>query len=190
MHRKPFLDLLAAYAAQAPEAEQPLLAELAGFVKTTPNCFERHHEAGAKHLCASVLLVRDDLSQALLGKHKKTGFWIQAGGGHMDGDTDPAKVALKELMEETGITTAHLPQALPLDIFAIHYGPATFGYEKTIYDVRFLATVPHGIEPSIFDEFHELRWVTPEEGLALARADKNAGTRQLVEKWQAYLQTR
>lgn len=73
------------------------------------NIFERACLEG--HVTASALVVNPQTKQFLLHKHKKLNRWLQF-GGHADGDTDLAQIALKEATEETGLTDL---QFLPND---------------------------------------------------------------------------
>lgn len=50
---------------------------------------------------ASVYVVKDD--SVLLHKHQKLGIWLQP-GGHIELDQDPNEAAIREVLEETGLT--------------------------------------------------------------------------------------
>ena len=185
--RAQLLEMLTAYSQEALAEDAPTIQKLQAHIEHAEDCFGRPPIAGATHLCASVLPMRADTGKGLFGLHKKTGYWIQI-GGHMDGMTDPIAVALKELEEETGLTNGQLVSRVPLDILAIGHGAEVFGYPKTIIDIRYLALLPAGTEPLHHDEFHDIRWLSPDEAMALANEQQNPGTQQLVAKWQRWLQ--
>lgn len=54
------------------------------------------------HFTGSAWLVSGDGNRVLLMHHRKLGRWLQP-GGHADGDTDLARVALREAGEESGL---------------------------------------------------------------------------------------
>ena len=54
------------------------------------------------HFTGSAWLVSVDGNRVLLMHHRKLGRWLQP-GGHADGDTDLARVALREAGEESGL---------------------------------------------------------------------------------------
>lgn len=57
----------------------------------------------AGHFTGSAWLVSADGERVLLTLHRKLGRWLQL-GGHADGDTDLARVALREAEEESGLS--------------------------------------------------------------------------------------
>jgi 8-oxo-dGTP pyrophosphatase MutT (NUDIX family) len=105
------------------------------FIKKHPDCFERSLEIG--HITASAWLLNDAQDKVLLLHHAKLDLWVQP-GGHCDGDSDVAAVALKEAQEESGINDIVLlsPAIFDIDIHAIpeHKGVPAHDH----YDVRFL----------------------------------------------------
>ena len=186
MHRQPFLQLLKEYELTASPDEKEAVAELIQYVSENPICFEREAKDGAKHIAASVLLITRDFKRALFLWHTKIGRWTQP-GGHADGNPDLPSVALKELEEETGIVGAQLVSPAPLDIYRFDYPPEVFGYQKSIYNLCFAAFLPEGQEPKIKepDKCKEMRFVTPEEALAMIQSVHHEGTERLIRKWQA-----
>ena len=64
------------------------------------NAYLRSRLAG--HFTASAWLVDGTGTRVLLTHHRKLGRWLQL-GGHADGDTDLARVALTEAQEESGL---------------------------------------------------------------------------------------
>lgn len=69
----------------------------------------------SSHLTGSALVVNPKTKKILLHNHKKLNKWLQF-GGHADGETDLAKVAMKEAEEESGLTDLSFYAQQPLDI--------------------------------------------------------------------------
>jgi 8-oxo-dGTP pyrophosphatase MutT (NUDIX family) len=128
------------------------------------------------HLTASALVIDARGERALLTHHRKLGRWLQL-GGHCDGDANLAGTALRECVEESGISAlAILPEPVDLDIHAI---PARPGEPEHLHlDTRFLVLAAPGAVESASGESHELAWFGPPE---LARLDTDASVRRLFE---------
>lgn len=153
MHRQPLLDVLHIY--------EPLLEEgtsktcFTQFVKTKSDCFERSCKEG--HVTGSAFLLSFDRKEILLTYHRKLKMWIQL-GGHCDGESLVHEVALREAIEESGISELHLLSPIPFDI-DIHLIPANSKEEAHYhFDVRYIiiATTKDFI---CSDESIELKWV-------------------------------
>lgn len=88
------------------------------------------------HFTASAWLVSADGERALLMQHRKLDRWLQP-GGHADGNTDLAEVALREAAEETGLSDLAVdPLIFDLDAHEI---PARCNEpQHWHYDVRFV----------------------------------------------------
>jgi 8-oxo-dGTP pyrophosphatase MutT (NUDIX family) len=108
------------------------------------------------HLTASTLVLSQDGSRALLTLHAKAGRWFQL-GGHLD-PTDPALAAgaLREALEESGLTGLAL-DPVPVQLDA-HEVPFCGGPGCHHLDVRFLAVAPDGDEHVLSAESRDLRW--------------------------------
>ena len=100
MHRRPLLDMLAAYEVAHPD-EKPCAERIRALVEGHTDCFERTCLPG--HVTASAWIVSADHDRALLTHHRKLERWLQL-GGHSDGDPDVVAVALREAEEESGMT--------------------------------------------------------------------------------------
>lgn len=147
------------------------------FIRENPACCERGLPIG--HLTGSAWLVSNDGQRALLMHHRKLNRWLQP-GGHADGNADLAQVALREAIEETGLTEMYVES----DIYDLdrHRIPARGNEpEHWHYDVRFVVRAMGG----------EL-FVQNEESLALAWFDikklANDGEldesiRRMAQKW-------
>jgi 8-oxo-dGTP pyrophosphatase MutT (NUDIX family) len=117
-----------------------------------------------------------DRSRVLLVHHAKLDRWLQP-GGHADGETEIAEVALREVREETGLARLALPTTtgsvlVPLDL-DVHIIPERIKNGELIddahehHDVRFLVIAEPNQEIALSEESHDLGWFTHAEVLAL-----------------------
>lgn len=147
------------------------------FVHTQPDCCERTLAVG--HLTGSAWLVSADGRRALLTHHRKLDRWLQL-GGHADGDSDLARVALREAEEESGLQGLSVdPDVFDLDRHAI---PARGNEpEHWHYDVRFVVRAGPNENFAISDESHALAWRSIGEIAADTEADESV--RRMAQKW-------
>jgi 8-oxo-dGTP pyrophosphatase MutT (NUDIX family) len=165
--RRLLLDQIADYARRYPD-ESVVAERFAAFVAAHADCFERRCVPG--HVTGSAWLVSHDGARFLLTHHRKLGRWLQL-GGHADGDPDPARVALREATEESGITGLRLATVAgrvePLDLDA-HEIPARGDEPAHVhYDVRYVVVAPPDATLAISDESLALRWFPSAEPLAV-----------------------
>jgi 8-oxo-dGTP pyrophosphatase MutT (NUDIX family) len=173
VHRKPLLELLDRYAERHPD-EAACVARIRALVRARADCFERRCLPG--HVTGSAFVVSADRRRVLLVHHRKLDRWLQP-GGHADGESDVARVALREAEEETGLAGltflgpdgAPDPQApvpFDLDVHEIPARPGEPAHEH--HDVRFLLAAAPGAEAArTSEESHEVRWVPLAEVPAL-----------------------
>ena len=155
MHREGILKLLHNYKSNYPE-EHVYKKNIIDFILMHDDCFERTCKIG--HLTASSFLLNYEETKALLMHHTKLGIWLQL-GGHCDGDSDIAAVAVKEAQEESGIDDIDF---ISRDIYDIdmHLVPArNTDPSHYHYDIRFLLKVT---KPNLTikknSESLDLRW--------------------------------
>jgi 8-oxo-dGTP pyrophosphatase MutT (NUDIX family) len=158
MHRTPLLRTLEHYLELHPE-DRLRADHVRQFVRANPDCFERANREG--HVTGSAWIVSADRGHYLLTHHRKLGRWLQL-GGHADGDPDPARVALREAREESGMADFELVHAggelLPLDV-DVHLIPATAREPAHLHhDVRYLLIAAPGQELVRSGESVDLRW--------------------------------
>jgi 8-oxo-dGTP pyrophosphatase MutT (NUDIX family) len=149
------------------------------FAASTPDAFLREHAEG--HFTGSAWLVSADGERVLLTHHRKLGRWLQL-GGHADGDTDLANVALREAEEESGLTSL----VVEGDIFDLdrHLIPAR-GNEPAHwhYDVRYVVRATASEDFSISEESLDLAWKSIR---AIAQdQDADASLQRMARKWIA-----
>ncbi len=85
--------------------------------------FDRHP---AMHFSSSAMIFNKTMTKTLLIYHKLYDSWGWT-GGHMDGDTDFLKVALKEAKEETGLKHLDVLKDTPISIEVL---PVWFHYKR------------------------------------------------------------
>jgi 8-oxo-dGTP pyrophosphatase MutT (NUDIX family) len=144
------------------------------FVDREPGAAQRATLEG--HLTGSALVVDATGERTLLMLHRKLGRWFQP-GGHCDGDTNLAGVALREAAEETGIAGLRV-LTVPIDVDVHRVAPP--GEPPHLHmDTRFLVVAPPGATEQANEESLALRWVSESELDDLDPA-VDPGTRRLV----------
>ena len=139
------------------DREHAMRDRLVGFLEAHGiRAFDRALEPG--HVTASAWVVDPERSRVVLLHHRKLERWLQL-GGHVDGDPDVRRSAMREAREESGLRTL---RAIGEDIYDIdvHRVPARGDEpEHDHYDVRFaLEADPR--EPLVRnEESHDVRWI-------------------------------
>ena len=162
------------------------LEKFSSFVSRSQRCFERDNFQG--HVTGSALVTNENFSKVLLTLHGKLNIWLQL-GGHADGDSDVARVALREAWEESGVGGIRLlnlaawagglgltgdqrlmPEiATPFDL-DVHPIPARKADpDHDHYDARYLVVADDRRPLAITDESHDLKWVDLSEARRLTQ---------------------
>lgn len=157
-----------------------LAHEYRDFLRLPAPVFERVHAEG--HFTGSAWVVSADGERVLLTHHRKLGLWLQP-GGHADGDTDLARVALREAEEETGVPGLRLAtrEIFDLDRHAI---PARRDEPQHLHwDVRYVVRAGADEGFVVSEESHALAWRSVREVAGDAGAD--ASVRRMAQRWLA-----
>lgn len=148
---------------------QVILREL----ETNPQVFDR---SSLVHMACSIWTVNPAATKTLLVYHNIYDSWSWI-GGHADGERDLARVALRELEEETGVANARLVTSCgPGGIYSLEVLTVDGHEKRGAYvgshlhlNVTYLA-VASPDEPLRVkaDENNGVRWATLDEALALS----------------------
>jgi 8-oxo-dGTP pyrophosphatase MutT (NUDIX family) len=110
--------------------------------------------------------------------HRKLERWLQL-GGHADGDTDMARVALKEAQEESGLPGLSVEGDSIFDLDR-HWIPERKGVPgHWHYDVRYVVRAGADEDYVVSDESHDLAW-RPIAGMA---DDPDESLSRMARKW-------
>lgn len=179
MSQDPIATLEAAFTAHAaawPEeaTEVRLFIDLLG---EGEHAFLRERLEG--HFTASALLVSADGRRTLLTHHRKLDRWLQP-GGHADGDTDLARVALTEATEESGLTGLRVEGGIfDLDRHWIPERKGVPGHWH--HDVRYVVRAGDDERYVVGEESNDLAWLDIDAVAADASMDPSL--RRMARKW-------
>ena len=140
------------------EREEGFRQTIMQHVAATPHWWHRDTLPG--HVTASAFVVTPDLHWLLLHYHRKLHRWLQF-GGHDDGEQHPAKAALRELAEESGLNDfSFFGQPIIFDLDIHEIPPLGQHPAHQHLDVRYLFVAPkeQALEPRQ-GESNILRWV-------------------------------
>jgi len=89
-----------------------------GLILNNANILNMNSEVG--HVTGSALVLHRDTKRVLLHKHKKLGVWLQF-GGHPDFETSVVDIAIRETVEESGLSDLKLVSVyanleIPIDV--------------------------------------------------------------------------
>ena len=174
-----FIKKLEAY--QGHEDELGTIPRFIELMNTKDNCFYRNcFDPG--HITGSALLLNEKGDKVLLNHHKIFDKWLSF-GGHADGDEDIAAVALREAVEESGITDIEF---LKHDIFDIDIHAIAENKNKNEpphfhFDILFLLQTKTE-DFLLSDESVDLKWCRYEEATKLTQDDSRMS--RILSKWQ------
>ena len=140
-----------------------------------------HRETQAGHFTGSAWLVDASGERVLLTHHRKLQRWLQL-GGHADGDSDLAAVALREAGEESGLTDLRVvPDIFDVDRHWIPERKSEPGHWH--YDVRYVVRTGGSEQFMVSDESLELAWVSIRQLAEAQGTDESM--RRMARKWLA-----
>ncbi len=143
----------------ADEKEKADVALIRRMAEAHPDLLSKECEPG--HITGSALIIDLKNGRYLLHYHKSLNKWLQF-GGHGEGEADPAETAMREAVEESGLTDLRFFPAVsprPLDI-DVHTIPAKNGQPEHLHlDFRYLLATEK-TEPQRLDkkESGRFRW--------------------------------
>ncbi len=151
------------------------------FVESNEDCFERSLLTG--HVTGSAFLLDSACERVLFTHHAKLDRWLQP-GGHADGESRVASVALQEACEESGLPDIEFVTRELLDV-DIHAIPARKNEpEHFHYDCRFLLKSAGSDEFTVSDESHDLAWARFDQ---VADYTDEVSILRMLEKTQSIL---
>ncbi len=134
--------------------EASTAADFTELLADTDDPYRRERLAG--HFTASAWLVSADGERLLMTHHRKLDRWLQL-GGHADGDTDLAQVALREAEEESGLSGLVVePEMFDLDRHWIPERGDVPGHWH--YDVRYVVRATANEAFAVSEESLALAW--------------------------------
>lgn len=184
------MDLASSLAVHQPAdpLETAHLRQIREFVDRHPLPFDRGIPEG--HLTGSAIIVSADGTRVLLLHHRKLDRWLQPGGHGDPGETTGEAVALREALEETGLSglALHPTAPRPLDV-DVHDIPAR-GTEPAHQhlDLRYLVMAPTGASfERAAEETNDMRWVTWAEAMGMGI---DSGLTRALTKARAFTTSR
>lgn len=170
------LDAQLARHACADEKEERDVAFVRAFLRAHPqDAHLRSQLLG--HLTGSGFVLDAARAHVLLLHHARLHRWLQP-GGHGEGETDPQKIALREIAEETGLAdlTPLFEGLFDVDVHPIPGRPGEPSHSHL--DLRYAFVARDGAEPRLSHESRALRWF-PLDALP---GDADPSLRRAVQK--------
>ncbi|PCI01141.1 MAG: NUDIX hydrolase [Alphaproteobacteria bacterium] len=145
-----------------------------------PRCFYR--DCFPAHITGSAILLNVKGDKILMNHHKSLNKWLFF-GGHADGEEDVLSVAIRETMEESGITALKpiSPDFIDIDIHEIPANDKKKEPAHSHYDMRYIMQMTEEQPPVISNESTRLEWMDFDNALSLA-LDDDPGMKRLLNK--------
>ena len=145
-------------------------------------CFYRDHLMPG-HITGSAILIDPSGNKILMNHHKTLDKWLNF-GGHCDGEEDVLSVAIRETMEESGLTAFKPLTAdiIDIDIHPIPANPNKGEPEHEHFDIRYAMRMTSEQIPVISEESLRLEWMDFETAFSVT--DNDSGFHRLLTKVQ------
>ncbi len=164
------LDVLAAITPASPTEAADLAAAVEAAHGGDP-----WSRAAPLHVTGSALVVHPPTSRVLLRWHRRQQAWLQVGGHADPGETDPLAVAVREAVEETGLTDlAPWPDAAAPAVLHLAVVPVPASEHEPAHrhaDLRYLLATARPDDAVAESDDAPLRWVSFDDALDLATED-------------------
>jgi 8-oxo-dGTP pyrophosphatase MutT (NUDIX family) len=168
--RKAIQNQLRALPAPADLREQRSRLCALDWLARLPRPFDRL--ASPVHVTGAAIVV--GVRGTVLLEHRRLGIWVQP-GGHLEPGEPPARAALREASEETGLDLRHPPGGPRLVHVDVH--PGAEGHVHL--DLRFLLLGPDREPSPPAGESPHVRWFDWPSALAVADDGLAAGLRRI-----------
>jgi 8-oxo-dGTP pyrophosphatase MutT (NUDIX family) len=183
MTRDKLIEELKTY--QGDDAEMRHIHPMIGLLQNNPDCFWRYDFCPG-HMTGSALLINKEGNKVLLNKHGLYSRWMNF-GGHADGHEDIRAVALREAIEESGITEEKI-DFVTRDIFDVDVHPIAANIVKdepshSHFDLVFLLR-SETEEYAISEESIDLKWCNFDDARALLTAQNDPRMLRILSKWK------
>lgn len=166
--------------------EKTFVAETINFLENGKDQFVRTNLE--KHIVAGAYLFNEELSMVLLTHHKAFGLWLHL-GGHSDNDSNSLNVALRETMEESGITNINTlgGEIFDVDIHTVPSRPEKNEPEHKHIDIKFIFTTQEK-NFVVSSESLSLKWVPINEYINFLISGSTSSGKRLAEKLKLYVE--
>jgi 8-oxo-dGTP pyrophosphatase MutT (NUDIX family) len=155
MNKNELLNILNEYAPYFLE-EKEYRKEIINFLKNNDIVFGKGNKDG--HITSSSWIVSKDRKKVLLTHHNKLDKWLQL-GGHTESHERVQEGALREAVEESGLSSIAYISEKIFDI-DVHTIPARGSEKEHIhYDIRFLFEADTEEKLHVSNESKDVKWV-------------------------------
>ena len=159
------IEQIRAYIPKCQQEERDKAVMLA-FLEANDDAFDRSNQLA--HMTASAWVISPDGTRVVMCYHNLYNSWSWT-GGHADGDRDLLAVAMREVAEETGLSTHLVSEGIvSLENLTVdgHVKRGAWVPSHIHMNVTYLLQAEGEALRSKPDENRAVRWMTPEEALA------------------------
>ncbi len=185
MNRALLIEELKAYCGE--DSEMQHISPTVELLQKTPDCFWRNCFSPG-HITGSGILMNPTGDKVLLNHHGIYDIWSTL-GGHADGEENIRNVAMREVVEESGVSSDKISFAIPgivdVDVHFIEANPVRDEPEHYHFDLVFLfSSTTEDIV--ISEESKALRWCNYDEANALILPQNDPKMLRLIKKWKIF----